>query len=849
MAKKQTTTRNIAFNGYGFENEEGMFYASLNSITSEGIKNITKTYHQNIKLLNSTDYVKLKGKDIVDYTKNNKEALDELYTYGYNEIVQNTKLNTENKDFYIFGAPYKMILDNLQLFGNCGVESVLNNLVTAGIMTIKDQNTTEKNFLKNVWDLGIANDKDTLGILDREDGGTTVYDQKEIFDLYGINSSIYNNYNNVNHLANLIKNGYGVVLSVCSSRLWWGRKLTDETLDHSISVIGVVYENENPALNETPIAFVIHDTGYQMTRFIAPEQLKYAALYDVTYTDNNTLANKHQEGFTLIVTQEAIKTNTDNVNATGDKFENIIYGNLGNNIIKGLGGNDTLYGDDGNDTIYGGDGNDIIYGGYGKDTLYGNNGDDIIYGEYGNNTIYGGNGNDTIYSGDGKNIIYGGAGNDIIYGGEDRNVIYGDNGNDKIYGGSWNDRIFGGSGNDTIDGGDGNDTIIAGSGNDTIIASLGNDKIEVGSGNDTVIFNDPNNNAGFIYNSSGSITLEYTYDINEYNMMPILGYTKSNIYSLNNMNTITGGSIVLENFFNYKTNKVQTVYLINNANDENKKRKYIISATKSANARVANIGLDAKNKDINNILYTTNKAGTTVTTSKKNDIIFMYAGPDIEYSEAEYTRKDNITYTGGKDTYISLIGNTTYIVGFNENTVLQITDNISPISKVKVDEYGNPYIYELEPSKNDVIKFSSSLDNISFFFDMDNEGKITENTSLFALYKTDENEETIQNNMTNIAKLDKELSGVVALVGYFKEGATFGSNEYYGNGLIEEIYTKEDNRDTLYSGLGARIDTIKSSVLNWLEANNDYSSVFEALSAEETPENIAALIQCYTQNT
>lgn len=58
---------------------------------------------------------------------------------------------------------------------------------------------------------------------------------------------------------------------------------------------------------------------------------------------------------------------TDNYNAIGDKFDNIIIGNVGNNRLVGALGDDTLIGNEGNDYLDGGIGSDIMEGGDGDD--------------------------------------------------------------------------------------------------------------------------------------------------------------------------------------------------------------------------------------------------------------------------------------------------------------------------------------------------------------------------------------------------------------------------------------------------------------------------------------------------
>jgi Ca2+-binding RTX toxin-like protein len=57
----------------------------------------------------------------------------------------------------------------------------------------------------------------------------------------------------------------------------------------------------------------------------------------------------------------------ENVNATGNAFNNVLKGNKGDNVLSGANGNDVLDGGDGNDTLNGGTGNDTIKGGNGTD--------------------------------------------------------------------------------------------------------------------------------------------------------------------------------------------------------------------------------------------------------------------------------------------------------------------------------------------------------------------------------------------------------------------------------------------------------------------------------------------------
>ena len=826
MAKNKST-RNTAFNGYEFEMDGEEFYATVTTSSVEELKKITKKYYSNIKLLDCSEYVKVKGTDIVSYTVKSKDLLT-YATNGYDSIIQ----NIGNKDYYIFGAPYRMVLDDKQAFSNCGVDSVLNNLVNAGIMKIEDQDKTEKSFLKKMWKLGLAADNGELGVLDKNDGTTTILDYKEMFAIYGIETSLdYSS--SITNLAKLVKEGHGVILSVSSERLWFKYESYNK-INHAISVIGVVYDTGTPLPEEMPVAFVIQDTGLGQTRFITLDDLKFAGLYTDTKNNNENLSFKNSQGFIISKSQNPIKTMADNIKATGDKFDNIIYGNSANNVIKGLEGNDTLNGEGGNDTIYGGSGKDTIYGDYGNDVIYGGSGNDLIYGDEGNDIIYGGKGNDTIYGGDDENTIYA----------EDRNVIYGEDGNDVIICGNSENRVLGGNGNDTIYGGADQDTLIAGDGNDVIYASDGKDKVEVGAGKDTVIFDDPEYDITTVYNSKGSVTFKFEYDVNTYKMTDAIGREyDSKSYDLYFTDSGQSKGFILKDFFNYKKDTSKTAYL-----ELDSGRKYKYKATKSAKATVADTRTDGNHKNINNVLFTTNKKGTTITTSKKNDIVYMYDSPNYYYNEAECERKDKITYTGGKDTYYSFIGNTTYVVKFSEQTVLGIGDSIVPIYKIKYDENGEPDSYLLDPSNNDTIKFSSSIDNITFLFDMNNNGKTTEKTNLLAFYNPNNGTESLENNIKSYISGNKDTTGYVAIAEFFNQNKTFGSDDCYGNGLIENIYTKEKGKDVLYTGLETRIEAIQTAVMNWFNDNSGYTSVFEALNSEIASEKLTALVNCYNPN-
>ena len=83
--------------------------------------------------------------------------------------------------------------------------------------------------------------------------------------------------------------------------------------------------------------------GVKLTDFASKYLIKFAD--GTTYSPDN-------DGFML-------NQSDKNDNASGDEYEDIMYGNGGNDTLYGKGGNDTLVGGKGNDNLQGGDGRDI----------------------------------------------------------------------------------------------------------------------------------------------------------------------------------------------------------------------------------------------------------------------------------------------------------------------------------------------------------------------------------------------------------------------------------------------------------------------------------------------------------
>ncbi|WP_287627446.1 MULTISPECIES: Calx-beta domain-containing protein [unclassified Microcystis] len=152
---------------------------------------------------------------------------------------------------------------------------------------------------------------------------------------------------------------------------------------------------------------------------------------------------------------------TDNLNATGNSFNNTLIGNDGDNRLQGLAGNDNLDGKAGNDTLVGGAGNDTYTIDAG-DTIVENpnEGTDAVKAGF-----------SYILANNLENLTLLATGNIDGTGNSSNNSLTGNNGNNRLEGLAGNDNLNGGLGNDTLVGGSGNDNYTI-DGGDTLIENL-----------------------------------------------------------------------------------------------------------------------------------------------------------------------------------------------------------------------------------------------------------------------------------------------------------------------------------------------------------------------------------------
>ena len=245
------------------------------------------------------------------------------------------------------------------------------------------------------------------------------------------------------------------------------------------------------------------------------DRLKGAKGNDIYYIDNagDVIIEKASQGFDTVKSSidyilgnnlERLKLlGSSDIDGTGNKHINLIYGNHGENTLKGGSNNDKLTGFGGDDYLKGGSGNDKVYGNSGEDIIVGGPGNDLLYGGIGSDILSGGGGNDILSGDDGNdtakydlsvngvvvNLNIATAQNTIGSGTDTLNSIenlVGSDSNDKLTGNTTNNELSGGLGDDKIWGGDGEDLLIGGRGNDILSGQNGDDILNGGSGSDTI---------------------------------------------------------------------------------------------------------------------------------------------------------------------------------------------------------------------------------------------------------------------------------------------------------------------------------------------------------------------------
>ena len=534
---------------------------------------------------------------------------------------------------------------------------------------------------------------------------------------------------------------------------------------------------------------------------------------------NDTVQTAFGTAYTLTANVENLTyTGSTAFTGTGNALNNTLTAGAGAQSLVGGDGDDTLIGGDGNDTLTGGVGIDTASyatatlavtvnlstptgtatGGAGSDTLTlienvtGGAGDDSITGSAANNVLDGGAGNDTLAGGAGNDtyvvdavgdvlVEASAAGTDtvrtslaaytLVAGNNVENLLYagtasftgtGNELNNALTGGAGNDTLVGEAGDDTLDGGQGNDSMSGGAGDDVYLVDSASDKVKelFGSGNDTV------------RTSLSSFTLGDDVENLTYTG-PIGFYGVGN--SLENILTGSGGDDTLTGGMGADT-------LYGGAGSD----------TASYASAAGPVVVDLKNG-----LASGSQGNDTLSLIEN---VIGGAGKDTLTGDDADNRLDG---GGGSDTLIGGLGNDTYVVDEQTESVIEVVGQ------------GNDTVLT---SLNQYTLGSSSIENLAFFGTFAHVGTGNEmanlitggvsNDKLYGEYG-DDTLDGGQGNDTLYGGMGNDT---------LKDGIGFN---VLAGGEGDDIYIVSDPRlDQVEELAGDGIDTIKTALLNYtLEAN------------------------------
>ncbi|MFJ3055011.1 calcium-binding protein [Herbaspirillum sp. NPDC087042] len=273
------------------------------------------------------------------------------YTLGANlenlTLLDATKPERETingTQMLTYGSPHYFDLDYSQgdevpgYKGTCGETSVANIGIMAGLPL------TEAAVIRTAIANGWCN---TTSTDEGSRGSSNQYSQVSMLKSFGLPADTSDGYD-VNRLADLLKDGRGVMVAVNAGKLWDAPKyVEDGYVNHVVAVTGVACDASTGAV----AGFYIADSG----RGQAADGCRY-----LTVAEMDNVADV--VGASMVYTLDPIKIRNENMEAIGNELDNVITGNRGNNLIQGGRGDDTLIGQAGNDTYVfnRGDGRDTI---------------------------------------------------------------------------------------------------------------------------------------------------------------------------------------------------------------------------------------------------------------------------------------------------------------------------------------------------------------------------------------------------------------------------------------------------------------------------------------------------------
>jgi len=370
---------------------------------------------------NDIYYVDNVGDLVTELAGEGAETVQSSISYQLGSNVENLLLLdfakpekglVDGQNVLVYGYPKRNELDYMQgdavqnYLGTCALTSIANLITQTGRPTSESQVVNLA--IQNNW---AVNDP---SLSHYQLGGSSVSQQRAILDEYGIRNDVVIGYNE-SGIANLVRSGRGVILSMNAGQLWGDAAyIGNGTANHAVTLTGAVYSEADGTLK----GFYIADSGRglvsDMTRFVDITTFRNAANVSGGYS---------------IYTIAPIKFWQEDIDGTGNELDNTLVGNRGDNALMGLSGNDVLQGAAGNDTLAGGIGDDTLEGGTGDDTYQFNLGDghDVITDSQGTDTLVFGQGvqaNDVVVSRDGTSLI-------LIISGQDSVRIDGISGDGK----------------------------------------------------------------------------------------------------------------------------------------------------------------------------------------------------------------------------------------------------------------------------------------------------------------------------------------------------------------------------------------------------------------------------------
>lgn len=244
----------------------------------------------------------------------------------------------------VYGMPRSYQLDYDQggevegYWGTCGETSVANVTLMGG-RAVSEKEVVQCAIKENLCDTA-AESADMRG-------ATSEDDRQALLEHFGFACTIDERVD-LTAVAQSIKDGKGVIISVSASKLWDLHEENEDTSDHAITVTGVACS----AATGKTVGFYITDSGRglasDMCRFVPLQRLREAT---------------QVYGADTVTTDDPIKLRNQDLDASGNDLNNILVGNRGNNLITGGRGNDLLIGGAGDDsyTFARGDGQDVLY--------------------------------------------------------------------------------------------------------------------------------------------------------------------------------------------------------------------------------------------------------------------------------------------------------------------------------------------------------------------------------------------------------------------------------------------------------------------------------------------------------